>query len=65
MREVFAAGTAAVITPITSFRGDGFEVSVGDGSVGSMAEEIKEHLVGIQTGRREDTRGWLHKVGEI
>ncbi|WP_432559881.1 branched-chain amino acid aminotransferase [Granulicoccus sp. GXG6511] len=60
--EVFAAGTAAVITPITALAGDGFDLVVGAGAPGEKALALREHLLGIQQGVVEDTRGWVRRV---
>jgi branched-chain amino acid aminotransferase len=60
--EVFAAGTAAVITPIIGFRGNGYEVTVGAGEPGKQTLEIREHLLDIQYGRVPDTHNWLYRV---
>lgn len=60
--EVFAAGTAAVITPITALAGEGFDLVVGSGTPGPKALELREHLLGIQHGDLPDTRGWMQRV---
>lgn len=60
--EVFAAGTAAVVTPITRFLGEDLDVTVGDGRPGPRSASLREHLVGIQTGGEQDIFGWLRKV---
>jgi branched-chain amino acid aminotransferase len=60
--EVFAAGTAAVVTPIIGFRGDGYDVKVGTGEPGKQTLAIREHLLDIQYGRAEDKRNWLRRV---
>ncbi|SCG76953.1 branched-chain amino acid aminotransferase [Micromonospora coxensis] len=60
--EMFAAGTAAVITPILAIKGEGFEQVVGDGEPGSSTLAIREHIVGIQSGRLADSHHWLHRV---
>lgn len=60
--EAFAAGTAAVITPITALAGDGFDLVVGSGTPGPVALAIREHLLGIQYGDLPDTRGWTRRV---
>jgi branched-chain amino acid aminotransferase len=60
--EVFAAGTAAVLTPIVKFIGDDLDVTVGDGKPGKVTLAIREHILDLQYGRAEDTRGWLHRV---
>ncbi|HEY5857491.1 MAG TPA: branched-chain amino acid aminotransferase [Aldersonia sp.] len=60
--EAFAVGTAAVVTPITGFRGDAIEFTVADGGPGTHALDLREHILDIQFGLRPDTRGWLHRV---
>ncbi|EWC61085.1 Branched-chain amino acid aminotransferase [Actinokineospora spheciospongiae] len=59
---MFAAGTAAVITPILEFRGRGYTQAVGGGIPGATTPATREHIVGIQFGTRPDTRGRLHRV---
>jgi len=60
--EMFAAGTAAVITPIVGFKGDGYAHTVGDGGPGKVTMAIRQHLLDVQFGRVPDTRNWLHPV---
>jgi branched-chain amino acid aminotransferase len=60
--EVFACGTAAVVTPVASVvtADDGW--AVGDGSPGEVTMRLREELVGIQTGRLPDPHHWLHRI---
>lgn len=60
--EVFATGTAAVITPIVGFRDEEGETVIGDGEPGKTTLALREHLLDLQYGRIEDTRGWLRRV---
>ncbi len=60
--EVFACGTAAVITPIGSVKSASGEWTVGDGTPGPVSMQLREHLTGIQTGKRDDTHGWMHAL---
>ncbi|MEU3657004.1 branched-chain amino acid aminotransferase [Streptomyces sp. NPDC032161] len=60
--EVFAAGTAAVITPITGFKGNGYQFTVGDGTPGKQTTALRKHVLDIQYGRAEDKHGWLRRV---
>ncbi len=61
--EVFACGTAAVVTPVGRLAWDGGEVdSSVDGDAGPVTKAIRQALVDIQYGRAEDTFGWLHRV---
>jgi branched-chain amino acid aminotransferase len=58
--EVFACGTAAVITPVGSVRSTDASWTVGDGEPGEITMRLREILLGIQTGRHEDRHGWMH-----
>jgi branched-chain amino acid aminotransferase len=57
--EVFACGTAAVITPVGSVKSATDEWTIGDGTPGPITMQLREALTGIQTGARPDTHGWL------
>ncbi|WP_110588712.1 branched-chain amino acid aminotransferase [Microbacterium suaedae] len=57
--EVFACGTAAVVTPIGTLTAAGFTDEQPQGSLGLS---LREELTDIQYGRREDTRGWLRRL---
>jgi len=58
--EVFACGTAAVITSIGALRWHGGEVTMPAAT--PVADTIRDTLVGIQHGRLPDPHGWLHRV---
>src|SRR3712207_3136869 len=61
--EVFACGTAAVVTPIGRLAWSGGEVDCSvDGDAGPVTTAIRQALVDIQYGRAEDTFGWMHRV---
>lgn len=61
--EVFACGTAAVITPIGKFRHEsGEDLTVADGEVGQHTAALRRRLLDIQYGRAQDTHGWLTRV---
>ncbi len=60
--EVFACGTAAVVTPIGSLKWDGGEVVTGDGEAGKVTMDIRSALVDIQYGRAEDRHGWMRRI---
>lgn len=61
--EIFACGTAAVVTPVGRLAWDGGEVKSGpDGEAGPVALKIREALLDIQTGRAEDKHGWLTRL---
>ncbi|MCL2850119.1 MAG: branched-chain amino acid aminotransferase [Micrococcales bacterium] len=60
--EVFACGTAAVMTPIGRLVGDDFDVTVADGGAGPLTMSVRAELTDIQYGRRLDRHGWLHRL---
>lgn len=59
--EVFACGTAAVITPVGTLKWRDGEVTMGT-EPGKFTMELRQALVDIQYGRSEDTNGWTRKV---
>jgi branched-chain amino acid aminotransferase len=62
LKEAFACGTAAVVAPIGSVRHAGGEFSIGGGGVGAVTHDLRQRLVGMQRGSREDVYGWLHSI---
>ena len=60
--EVFACGTAAVITPIGALRWPGGEVVGAVDEAGEVARMLRRRLLDIQYGRAEDPYGWMHRV---
>jgi branched-chain amino acid aminotransferase len=57
--EVFACGTAAVITPLGRVKHAGGEFTVGDGSPGPITMKLREALTSIQRGAAPDKHGWM------
>ena len=62
LREAFACGTAAVITPIGTVRSPAGEFTVGGGGTGPATERLRQTLVDIQRGRTADPHSWVHRV---
>ncbi|MEJ2869060.1 branched-chain amino acid aminotransferase [Actinomycetospora sp. OC33-EN08] len=56
--EVFATGTAAVISPIVAFRSTAGDFAVGDGTPGPHTRALHAELLDVQFGRVPDPRGW-------
>ena len=61
LKEIFGAGTAAVVSQINAFqhKGELFELKEMDNS---YAEKLKSNLVGIQTNQLADRHNWRYKV---
>ena len=60
--EVFACGTAAVITPVGVVKGAGQEWVIGDGEPGPVTMRLRDELLDIQYGRQPDRYGWIHPL---
>lgn len=58
--EIFACGTAAVVTPVGELRWDGG--SVPSVPTGNVAERIRAQLVDLQFGRSADDFDWMHRI---
>ena len=62
LTEVFACGTAAVITPVGRVKGESAEWLVADGGPGPVTMRLREELIGVQYGHRPDPFNWTYKV---
>ena len=62
VREMFACGTGAVVSPIGRLVGAGFDLTVGDGRIGPVTAAVRHELTDLQHGRAADTRGWMRRL---
>jgi branched-chain amino acid aminotransferase len=62
LKEAFACGTAAVISPIGKVCSTHGDFSISGGAAGPVAMGLRKKLVDIQYGRATDTHGWIRKV---
>ena len=60
--EVFACGTAAVVTPIGELKGEGFTVGDLAAPAGEVTLSLRQELTDIQYGRLPDRHGWLVRL---
>lgn len=60
--EVFACGTAAVITPIGQLKSREFVIGEAGGEPGELTMSLREELTGIQHGRVADRHGWMLRL---
>ena len=59
LTEVFACGTAAVITPVGHFKGSGEDFVVAGGGSGPITLALRDKLTRIQRGSVADDNGWM------
>jgi branched-chain amino acid aminotransferase len=62
LTEVFACGTAAVVTPVGAVKSASGGWTVADGKQGPVTARLREELLGIQYGHKPDPFNWIHKV---
>jgi branched-chain amino acid aminotransferase len=62
LKECFACGTAAVITPIAEVRSTKGNFTIGNGAGGEIARSLKAKLIDIQYGRVADPHGWMTRL---
>ena len=62
LREVFGAGTAAVISPVSELSYRGESIVINDGQVGPLSQQLFDDLSAIQRGTKPDTHGWMVAV---
>ena len=60
--EIFACGTAAVVSPVGQAKSALGTWITGDGNPGAITMQIRQTLLGIQHGEVADTHKWLHQV---
>ena len=60
--EIFACGTAAVITPVGMLKSKLETIGEEDAAPGKLTVALREELTGIQYGRLEDKHGWMHRL---
>lgn len=62
LKEAFATGTAAVISPIGVLATDDESITINCGEIGDLSRKLYDTLTGIQYGEIRDEFGWIEKV---
>jgi len=62
LKEIFASGTAAVISPVGQIGYQGKDYTVNQGAVGDLSQRLYDEITGIQYGERPDPHGWIEPV---
>ena len=59
LSEVFASGTAAVISPVGEMRWLDRDILINDNQIGPLSRKLYDTITGIQSGALPDTHGWV------
>jgi branched-chain amino acid aminotransferase len=62
LKEIFASGTAAIVSPVGQIYYRGKEYVIGDGNTGPLTEKLYNEILQIQYGEKEDPFGWRVKI---
>jgi branched-chain amino acid aminotransferase len=62
LQEIFATGTAAVISPVGELNYQGRICTINGGRAGDLSQRLFDEIQNIQYGFREDPHGWVVEV---
>lgn len=62
LKEIFASGTAAIVSPVGQVYCRGKEYVIGDGGIGSLTGRLYDEILQIQYGKKADPFGWRVKI---
>lgn len=62
LKEAFASGTAAIVSPVGQIHYRGKDHVIGDGTTGPLTEKLYNEILRIQYGEKEDPFGWRVKI---
>ena len=64
LQEVFASGTAAIVSPVGQIYYKGKEYLINGGKTGELTEKLYNEMLQIQYGEKEDPFGWRVKISK-
>ena len=62
LTEVFATGTAAVISPVGELKWKDKDMIINGSEIGEISQKLYDTITGIQSGELPDKYGWVVKV---
>ena len=62
LKESFASGTAAIISPVGQIYYRGKEYIINEGKTGGLSEKLFHEIIQIQYGLKEDPFGWRMRI---
>ncbi|MEI7673232.1 MAG: branched chain amino acid aminotransferase, partial [Deltaproteobacteria bacterium] len=64
LREAFASGTAAIVSPVGQIYYREKEHPIGGGKTGPLTERLYNEILQIQYGMKDDPFGWSMKIAD-
>ena len=61
-KEMFASGTAAIISPVGELRYKDKVMNINEGKIGPIAQYLYDKIYGTQIGEVEDEFGWIEPI---
>jgi branched-chain amino acid aminotransferase len=58
LKEAFASGTAAIVSPIGEIFYKGKATAISGGGIGALTEKLYNEILQIQYGEKDDPFGW-------
>lgn len=65
LKDAFASGTAAIVSPVGHLHYKGKEYLINGGQTGDLTRRLYEEILQIQYGEKEDPFGWRVKIGSM
>jgi branched-chain amino acid aminotransferase len=62
LKESFASGTAAIVSPVGQIHFRGKDYAINGGKTGEVAEKLYNEILQIQYGLKDDPFGWRLKI---
>lgn len=62
LKEIFGAGTAAVISPVGLIEHQEEQVVINNGKIGVLAQKLYDEITAIQYGEKKDAFGWCYTL---
>jgi len=65
LKDAFASGTAAIVSPVGHLYYNGKEYLINGGKTGDLTRRLYDEILQIQYGEKEDPFGWRMKIGSM
>ena len=62
LEEVFASGTAAVISPVGELKYENKDMIINNNEIGKISQKLYDEITGIQSGELPERHNWVVKI---